>query len=575
MATTYYKYAERDAANQINWSTVAASVTQTLDEEAKLREEKKADIEKASREIATKLESQQLSESDKLNSWWLSFTGDAQQSMLMADNLLKSGKIKPNDYVKLRQNITDGTDQTVSLFEEYSKEYEEKMKRFNNGDSEAYEAWEMENIEGFSNFTGTKLYINPMDFTVSVAKTKEENGVKTIDTEAGFESMGTLRNRLKTKYDKYDVIAGLQVGVDAMGENIEAIREIGSRYKLGSVTQITDQTRRKSMTKSDEYAIDLYEKSEETFINSILNSEVSARSILTDYVGVNPETGKPYDFTTNATVAQNDPNFILMTVNDSGKRVPNFSTTNGQKQLEVARKALKVQFRMMLDRKEEIQTVAEPSPTPRTLTAAEIEYAMYKDNPDTYTAFMKAKKALDGGGTEETAPVKLQYTEATVGLTEDRLQDKVNKFIGKGATDEEEAANFDLAVKTMVENLPPELQSLVTSTVQDSFADANAEGGRKESPDAYVTITSDILPGGFVNVPAATNAAGISSTEGQNAQKAIIQKIYDAIQTGKPLTGQEVKDIFSPELWRDYNAIEGGPNIWTPAVGIGAGLDWD
>ena len=569
---TYYNYAERKATDQINWSTIAASVTETLNEEVKIREQKKADIDKASREIAAKLENQQLSESDTLNNWWLSFTGDAQSSMLMADTLLKSGKLKPNDYVKLRQNITDGTDQTISLFDEYSKEYAEKMKRFSNGDSEAYEAWEMENIEGFSNFTDSKLYINPMDFTVSVAKTqKDKNGVPGIET---FESIPTLRNRLKTKYDKYNVIDGLQVGVDAMGEDIQAIRQVGSRYKLGTVTQITDPTKRLSMTESDQAAISLYERGEATFINSILSSEISTRSILTDYVGVNPETGQPYDFTTDETLAANDPNLILMTVNKSGKRVPDFSTANGKKQLETAREALKVQFRMMLDRKEEVQTVAEPTPTERTPSQAELEIAFAKSDPEGYERYKRAGKGA-GDGTEETTPVKLQYTEATVGLTEERLQEKINKIIGKGATDEGEAASFDLAVKTMVENLPPDLQSLVTSTVKESFVDVN--GDEKDSPDAYVTITSDMLPGGFVNVPAATNAIGVSISEGQNAQKAIIQKLYDAIQTGKPLTGQEVKDVFPPELWRDYNAIEGGPSIWTPAVGMGAGagLDWD
>jgi hypothetical protein len=448
--------------------------------------------------------------------------------MLMADNLLKSGKIKPNDYIKLRQNITDGTDQTVSLFEEYSKEYAEKMKRFNNNESEAYEAWEMENIEGFSNFTDTKLYINPMDFTVSVAKTKKgDDGVTTIDTEAGFESMGTLRNRLKTKYDKYDVIAGLQVGVDALGEDIQAIRKVGSRYKLGSVTQITDITKRKSMSESDQYAIDLYEKGEETFISSILSSEVSARSILTDYVGVNPETGKPYDFTTNATVAQNDPNFILMTVNDSGKRVPNFSTANGQKQLEVARKALKVQFRMMLDRKEEIQTVAEPTPAERAPTEAEIKRDLLKQDPTGKLLRLFLGKDGAGDGTEETEPVTLLFNDTKTDIMDSKSAplNSILSKIGKSYTDVGEAEDFVSVLDQATGYLTPDKREKIQYEVlpDDDTYDY-----------ARVKITSPYIENGYVYIP---------SNEFE-AQKQVIRDVFDAAQTGTQVPTSKIKSAF-------------------------------
>ena len=46
---TYYKYAERSADSTINWAQVGQGMTDMLQEEARIREEKKAAIDEASR----------------------------------------------------------------------------------------------------------------------------------------------------------------------------------------------------------------------------------------------------------------------------------------------------------------------------------------------------------------------------------------------------------------------------------------------------------------------------------------------------------------------------------------------
>ena len=50
MAKTYYKFAERSAESQINWAEVGKNVTDMLNTEASIREEKKAAIDEASRQ---------------------------------------------------------------------------------------------------------------------------------------------------------------------------------------------------------------------------------------------------------------------------------------------------------------------------------------------------------------------------------------------------------------------------------------------------------------------------------------------------------------------------------------------
>jgi len=52
---TYYKYAERSADSQINWAEVGKNMSDMLKEETRIREEKKAAIDAASREFGQTL----------------------------------------------------------------------------------------------------------------------------------------------------------------------------------------------------------------------------------------------------------------------------------------------------------------------------------------------------------------------------------------------------------------------------------------------------------------------------------------------------------------------------------------
>ena len=47
---TAYKYVEREAENQINWAEVGSNFSNMLNEEARVREEKKSAIDEATRE---------------------------------------------------------------------------------------------------------------------------------------------------------------------------------------------------------------------------------------------------------------------------------------------------------------------------------------------------------------------------------------------------------------------------------------------------------------------------------------------------------------------------------------------
>ena len=358
MAGTYFGYAERNASDEINWSQVGKNLTDMLSSEAKIREEKKAAIDKATREYGETLANAPQGEHQGINQWALTYADSAQQARLMQDRLLKSGQLKQRDYLVMRQNITDGTSQAFNLIKEYQAEYNDKMERYKKGDSQALEQWLMAEAEGFANFNNSELYINPTDFTVNVAKKEKQivDGKEVYVMSKNpndFTTVNAMRNRIKGKFDRLDVAKTLQAGVSTLGKEKDAILKLGTLTQGGSITEIIDITTRKDFGVEAKEAVSLYERAESTYLDSIMVQPTNISSILTDYVGMDPNTKESYSYTWDAKKAGGS---VILLKNDSaGRPVPEF--TEGQK--KVAKNALREKFRIMLDREVDIKPTAQ------------------------------------------------------------------------------------------------------------------------------------------------------------------------------------------------------------------------
>ena len=116
------------------------------------------------------------------NQMALDFANSAQETLLIQDNLLKSGLLKPRDYTIMRQNLNDGTKTMFDLSKVYQEEFQRKQERaksLNPAERSQYmESWMMEQMEGLGNLRQTKAVINPTDGQVTLGKLveKEING---------------------------------------------------------------------------------------------------------------------------------------------------------------------------------------------------------------------------------------------------------------------------------------------------------------------------------------------------------------------------------------------------------------
>jgi len=355
---TYYKYAERNAANQVDWSAIGKSISDTLSNEVKRREQAKKDIEDASNQYAETLANAPMGESRDFNEWTLDFANNAQEFRLMQDRMLRSGRMKLRDYNMGRQNLKSGTEQAFNLANQYNTEYADKMKRLQNGESQDLEGFLMGTAEGFSNFTESSLYIDPTTGKVAVANKVQKtlpDGTVVYEMSKNpndFTSINSLRNRITSKYNKFDVSKNLQPGVSDLGKRIEVIMKGGVK------------------TREDAKQTPGYTTARNTFIDSFVETNPdNLTSILTDtltqVVRDGQATGESFEFTFDPEQAKSSDKYILLRENPQTGRVEgDFTTANGKKQKEMAKEFLKTKFDTMVDVEETArQEFAPPRPT--------------------------------------------------------------------------------------------------------------------------------------------------------------------------------------------------------------------
>lgn len=355
---TYYKYAEREADSQINWAEIGKNLSDTLAEANKLREDKKTAIDEATREFSKTLADAPQGEDGLANQRTLDFANDMTELMLIQERLLKSGQLKFKDYAIVRQNSVDSTAQLFGLSQEYQEEYKKKMERMKQGVSSKKEQLEMEQVEGYSNLSTMKPYVDPTTGNVSMAKIiKKEIDGKIVDVMDDNPNnrigVNDARNRLKSYWDKFNVTGALAEVESVLGTSVETLRNAGGLFKAGEIVTTEDVTNKKDF----EDATNLYVKAEDNFIKGLLSNGFNVESVLLDHK-VFAENGKEYSYTSDKN--NQSPDKILTKV-VNGVSVMDEEGIYYKDQYKESTDYMKKQLRVMLDKKKTIETYSEPA----------------------------------------------------------------------------------------------------------------------------------------------------------------------------------------------------------------------
>lgn len=336
---TYYKYAERDASNQVNWSEITSNMVNSLKEVEAIRESKRQAINDATAELGTTLSEAPQGDHRGLNEFAMTYANNAQQMRLMQDQLLKSGQLKLKDYNIGRANLTQGTTQLFNLGKKYQAVYKEKMDRFQNGESGMQEQFQMGELESFANFSNHEAYINPTNGQVSVGKLiTEKRGGKTVTTmdrtPGSFTTVQELNFSVAQKVDKYK-LDGLDADIDRLATKY--VKTFGPNFSIDDVRQLPE-----------------FKKMKQDMINAqMATGNQNVGSMLADYLGVAPN-GEAYGYTRDPN--KQDENTILLVADPnqpgSGKLVPDFSSEIGKKQYKEAEGFIDREIEKQLSRTE-------------------------------------------------------------------------------------------------------------------------------------------------------------------------------------------------------------------------------
>lgn len=305
---TYFKYAERNVDSQVNWAEIGKNMTDMLREEGRIRQEKKAALDEASREYGKTLSDAPTGDYDAGNTFALNHANSAQELRLIQDTLLKSGQLSVRDYTIARQNLNDGTGQIFDLAKEYQAEYSDKMARWDADESSFREVWEMEQAEGLSNLANVNSYINPTNGVVSIGKmVKGEDGVMKMSTnENDFSTVIDLKRRLRQKYDRFDADGYAIDAADGLGEVVTTQITDGVEGGYDVIKKFTDAKKGDYKLTGEELEIaSNYKKWEEDTIDAAMVNPNDVASILTDAKRTAPN-GERYTFTYNKSDIEDD-----------------------------------------------------------------------------------------------------------------------------------------------------------------------------------------------------------------------------------------------------------------------------
>jgi hypothetical protein len=283
---TYYKFAEREADSFVNWAEIGKGLTDMLQEQVKIREDKRTAIDKVTRENLKSLSEAPTGDHTNLNTWTLDYADNARQAILLQDRLLKSGALKLKDYTIMRQNLNDGTDELFSVIKNFQTAFKDKRDRMISNDpankSQAFEMDLMAYTEQFGNFSKSKAMIDPNNFMVNIGIMEpdpENQGVMKVGKM--IAPSGFLKKIQNTKVDYFDSNGAAEAASKSFGGFTESTIQSLNRLQ-GKVVTIDDVRKRPG-----------YEEALNEEINSFFSNPFNITSVLTNDL-VKDKNGKAY-----------------------------------------------------------------------------------------------------------------------------------------------------------------------------------------------------------------------------------------------------------------------------------------
>lgn len=375
---TAFGYVEREADSYVNWADVGRNMSATIDNIQRVRDEKKALIEKAYNEDLDYIQSRPSGEHETLNAWSLNFGNTSAENLKLKYSQLKQGKISVNDFVRFRQNLSDSVEKIYTVNSQLQEAFKKVNDRTKAGDNQEIERATKVLLEKYGALENTLPYVNGLTGSVAIGLTeitKDADGKEVRKLRQGDDAYLTpqqLQAASMQEFNNFDPEPVLLNWVKGFGKVKESIRSVGGESFSGMITSIEDikgdrwiqiaeeNKLSEAQIKQIKGFIDDFKKSEDLFIDGVLGNEFDASAILTEKMGTVMIDGQPvpYEVVFNES-EQTSEDKLYVEKTKEGKFIPRFDTEIGKKQKDALRGYLRSQLTPKYDRVIEQQTYAE------------------------------------------------------------------------------------------------------------------------------------------------------------------------------------------------------------------------
>lgn len=374
---TYFGYVEREADSYVNWADVGRNMSATIDNIQRVRDEKKALIEKAYREDLDYIQSRPAGEHETLNAWSLNFGNTSAENLKLKYSQLKQGKITVNDFVTFRQNLTDSVEKIYTVNSQLQEAFKKVNDRTKAGDNQEIERATKVLLEKYGKLEETLPYVNGLTGSVAIGLTeitKDAEGKETRRLRQGDDAYLTpqqLQAASMQEFNNFDPEPILDAWAKKLGTVKESLATRGGETFAGMITSVEDikgdrwiqiakqNNLSEAQMKDIEKFISDFNESETDFINGILENKFDASAILTERLGINPKTGKPYTVVFNEKDQVSSDQLYVEKTKD-GQFIPRFDTEFGKVQRADLQEYLRGQLNVKYNRIVQQQAFQEP-----------------------------------------------------------------------------------------------------------------------------------------------------------------------------------------------------------------------
>lgn len=236
---TYYKYVERNAESQVNWAEVGKDITTMLDDETKIREEKKAAIQKAFQDDMEQLANAPQGKWQDGNIVVNNFAHDMMEQKLIDNKLLKSGKMPLRDYTLRDANYKSQTNVLFDLQKTLQAERENTIDLYQKGKIQALNISNQADVEAYKNFKDSKAIIDPKSANLSMGLYEDQviDG-KTVRVLKKSTPVNVLMGQIVQKVPTLQIEEIMNKWVPTVGKQKDYIYQIATNSKAGSIVEL-------------------------------------------------------------------------------------------------------------------------------------------------------------------------------------------------------------------------------------------------------------------------------------------------------------------------------------------------